>query len=90
MASPTHHDRFDTRHPNAFTLIELLVVISIIALLISFLLPALQGTREAGRAAVCLSNQRQLGIATSTLRRRVQGGVPHRQRSGLCRPEVVR
>lgn len=43
----------------AFTLIELLVSITVIALLIALLLPALASARETGRRAVCASNVRQ-------------------------------
>lgn len=61
---------------NAFTLIELLVVISIIALLISILLPALGSARKAAKDLQCLSNLRQLGVSLATYSTEFDGYLP--------------
>ena len=60
----------------AFTLVELLVVISIIALLISILLPVLSQARDSANSALCMSSMRQFDVASHAYAQESGGYFP--------------
>lgn len=59
-----------------FTLIELLVVVSIVALLISLLLPAIGGARSKARLSNCQNNMKQHGVGMNAYASSNDGNLP--------------
>ena len=77
------------RRPVGFSVIELLVVIAIIGVLIGLILPALGAARNAARQAVCLSNLRQIHVA-SNLYAQDNKGIIAREGTAGATPETFR
>ena len=63
---------------NGFTLIELLVVVTIIALLVSILLPSLSEAKDLAKGAVCLSNVKQIGLSIFIYANNYNGEIPRK------------
>ena len=80
------------KHQSGFTIIELLVSISIIALLVSMIMPALKNVREKARSILCRTHLRQWHLAMDCYANENNNYIPRRgqgvkQISKIDRPE---
>lgn len=72
-----------------FTLVELLVVITIIGILVSMLIPAIQSARESSRGATCKSNMRQIGLALQMYEQQKRKFPPAGQGIGTSQADLA-
>ena len=64
FSQSTNGNRQSSIRRTGFTLVELLVVISIIALLLSILMPALSQVKKKAQSVICRSNLKQIGTGS--------------------------
>lgn len=76
LSPHTAQHPWQTRRQSGFTLIELLVVTSIIALLISILLPVMSAARRTAQGGACLANLRRVGMACLLYMEKSEGRYP--------------
>jgi prepilin-type processing-associated H-X9-DG protein len=81
----------ETRSSNqstaAFTLIELLIIIAIIAVLAAILFPVFAQARDMARQTACLSNMRQIGMATRMYMQDYDDNFPQTKRTD-AQPQI--
>lgn len=79
-----------TNKNRGFTLVELLVVISIIALLLAVLMPALGKARKLAQRAVCMAHLGQLSLASMTYAQNNNGKFPHQYADNKTNHKLIK
>lgn len=74
---------------HGFSLIELLVVVSVMAILVSLLLPAINSARARARSIICQSQMRQITSATLQYTQDYSGFLPRSTHSVLSAPNQM-